>query len=175
MSFADNAKLDLLIARAVPEEARINGGNQYTASLRKLWDMAYSIGVNHGEKNLADVRYDGYQDGCLAMRQEADIALNTAVEQAERRGFREGVSQFDELKLAMEEALTCLGTMQQTVECERVWGFDVGWALGRERERQLTEARLLPSLPSLVSTASAATQTNPLPFPSPFFVLPPRR
>ncbi|KAJ7608361.1 hypothetical protein FB45DRAFT_877228 [Roridomyces roridus] len=171
MSFGDNAKLDLLIARTVSEEARTNGGSLYAASLRRLWDMAYSIGLNRGEKNLVDVRKEGYQEGRLAAQREATALSEELEKHAWKCGFHKGrlesEERLDRYAGQLDKAYSVLEGVQQTLEAERVWGFDVGWALGQEveRSRQHSEARLLPSLPSLVSTASMATQTDPLPTP----------
>ncbi|KAJ7650496.1 hypothetical protein FB45DRAFT_859258 [Roridomyces roridus] len=172
MSFGDNAKLDLLIARTVSEEARTNGGSLYAASLRRLWDMAYSIGLNRGEKNLVDVRKEGYQEGRLAAQREATALSEELEKHAWKCGFHEGrlesEERLDRYAGQLDKAYSVLEGVQQTLEAERVWGFDVGWALGQEveRSRQRSEACLLPSLPSLVSTASMATQTDPLPTPA---------
>jgi hypothetical protein len=139
-------KIDILIARAVPEEARVKGGEVYKECLREVWDMALRIGVEYGENSIARAWEEGFQEGFETG--EANVRAIAAWE-------------------ASNAAAKIAARHEEQLKEERVWGYNVGWALAQEVERthrssELSKAFILgPSLPSLSFVSTVATQTDP--------------
>ncbi|KAJ7158274.1 hypothetical protein C8R43DRAFT_948582 [Mycena crocata] len=143
----DYAKIDILIARAVPEEARREGGEVYKVCLREVWDMALRIGINCRDDTIARARQEGFEEGKAAGLESG--AANATIAAAWE---------------ASNTAALLENRHKRELEEERIWGYDVGWTLARDFERS-NEARTSfdnpsPIPPSPRCLSSIATQTD---------------
>ncbi|KAJ7358543.1 hypothetical protein DFH08DRAFT_802360 [Mycena albidolilacea] len=126
---ARDSHIECILLQTVPWDVRKKGGTELQESLQDLWEKAVHIGFQWSEEQVESAKKEIY-----------------------REAYRKGCG--DALERCRDVEAAAATQHKEDLEKEHMWGFEVGWRLGEEKNKVWSS--------SLVETTVQTDTPNPV-------------